>query len=158
MTLTLYSAKQNDLQIIFNIQKKAFEALYFRYKDDATSPYKETFEDLEKKFNQTNNHYFLIKNKNVSIGFLKITKKNEESVIRISPIAIIPMFEKNGYGKQAILMAEKIFNAQKSILSTIKQEKKLIRFYQSCGYNLNGYKQSKTKGLTFAFFEKKISI
>lgn len=154
MSLSLTDAHKSDLALIFDIQKKAFESLYSKYHDDNTSPYMETFKSLHQKFVNPENHFFLIQLESLTVGFLKISTNSKRETIRISPIAILPKHENKGYGKLALFEAETKFEAKKSILSTIKQEDKLVHFYKSCGYTPTGYKESNTEGMSFIYFEK----
>lgn len=154
MTLKLVTATHDDLKKIHDIQKSAFEKLYIKYEDETTSPFKESFDSLEEKFTLSGNHFFLISDENKSVGFLKITVNKEITIMRISPIAILPQFENMGYGKRAMVLAERLFPVEKVILSTITQETKLMDFYQSLGYNSTGSKKSLIPNMDFTFFEK----
>ncbi len=78
---------------------------------------------------QPNNHFFLIQRNEQIIGFIKITTDDEQETIRISPIALLPVYQNKGYGKMALLEAEMTFPARKVILSTIKEEVKLVKFF-----------------------------
>lgn len=157
MTISLIEANAKDLSIIYLIQKAAFRSLYETYQDERTSPFKETLEKLQRKFNQPNNHYFLIQKKEENIGFIKITMDIETETIRIAPIALLPVHQGKGYGKTALLLAESIFPARKAILSTIKEEAHLVHFYESCGYVLTDCASSDTAGMHFVYFEKTLN-
>lgn len=154
MSLSLVAAKSNDLNLIFEIQKTSFKSLYSKYHDDESSPFMQTFESLLKKFNNPGNYFFLIQVDDLIVGFLNISTNSRRDLIRVAPIAILPKHENKGYGKLALFEAETKFEAKKSILSTIKEEDRLVHFYKSCGYTPTGYSESNTKGMSFIYFEK----
>ena len=157
MTISLIAAKVSDLSKIYTLQKAAFHSLYETYHDEGTSPYKESFVRLKRKYNHPDNHFFLLQRKKQLIGFIKIATNKETNVIRISPIAILPSYQGKGYGKETMLEAERLFSAKKAILSTIKQEEKLVHFYISCGYKITGYEHSGTPGMDFVYLEKTLT-
>ena len=157
MPISFIAAKENDLLNIYAIQKIAFQSLYETYHDVSTSPYRESMARLRKKMNHPNNHFFLIQRKEQIIGFIKISTDDEQETIRISPIALLPAYQNKGYGKMALLKAEMTFPARKAILSTIKEEVKLVKFYQSCGYVMTRDEPSDIEGMHFVYFEKDLS-
>lgn len=134
--ILLYPVQESkDLLKMMEIQKEAFKRLYLKYRDTETSPYKETLQDIERKFAMANSRYYLIQVNFINVGFIRIITDTNKSVARISPIAILPQFENNGYGKRAICEIENRFPTIKEWnVDIVKQETKLINFYLDLGY------------------------
>ncbi len=149
-----------DIPKIYDCQRQAFKKLYDQYKDDETSPYKETIKRLIEKFRQKNRQYYLIFHNGIMVGFLSMQLEKRadtnQLIMRIAPIAILPEYENKGYGKSAMKATEKLARVDKIILSTIKQEEKLVDFYQKLGYVEVGM-HSIQNGMDLLYFEKIIT-
>ncbi|EOH88775.1 GNAT family N-acetyltransferase [Enterococcus villorum] len=156
----LSSSKEYRLTKIYDCQRQAFKKLYDKYKDETTSPYKETIKRLTEKFRQKNRQYYLIVDNGVMVRFLstQLEKRidTNQLIMRIAPLAILPEYENKGYGKSAMEAAEKLVRIDKIILDTIKQEEKLVSFYQKLGYVEVGT-YSIQNGMNLLDFEKTIT-
>ena len=158
--MDLFLAKSMDLPKIYECQRQAFKKLYDKYKDEETSPYKETIKRLIEKFRQKNRQYYLIIDNGIMVGFLSTQLEQRtdmnQLIMRIAPIAILPEYENRGYGKSAMIAAEKLAIVDKIVLSTIKQEEKLINFYKKLGYVEVGT-YSIQNGMDLLSFEKTVT-
>lgn len=158
--MELFPAKSMDLPRIYDCQKHAFKKLYDKYKDEETSPYKETIKRLIEKFRQKDRQYYLIINNGIMVGFLstQLEKRTDvnQLIMRIAPIAILPEYENRGYCKSAMIAAEKLAIVDKIVLATIKQEEKLVDFYKKLGYvEVDTY--SIQDGMDLLDFEKTVT-
>lgn len=126
-----------ELPSILAIQKVAFEELYIKYKDEETSPYKDSLKDIKQRYLSANSYYYFIRVESSKVGFLRLIVDSDLTKGRISPIAILPKYENKGYGKKALLELEKLFSSiEEWNLATIKEESKLAKFYTDLDYKL----------------------
>lgn len=146
-----------ELSTILNIQKKAFKSLYIKYRDTETSPYKESIQDIERRFVMENSFYYFIKKDSSIVGYIRIVTTSNQTKARISPIAILPQFENRGFGKQTMYEIESLFPSVKEwSLDTIKQETKLLNFYLSLGYTKLEKEERINDNMDISFFRKVI--
>ncbi|MGX7023323.1 GNAT family N-acetyltransferase [Vagococcus hydrophili] len=132
--LKLERAIQKDIVQIHTIQKGAFKKLYEKFQDKE-SPYNETEMILLEKFQRPNNYFYLIKQQQDVIGFIRVVTNREETEAKFSPIAILPKFDGLGYGTKVIGLIENEFPKVKEwCIATIFQEEKLLHFYKKLGY------------------------
>ena len=146
-----------ELPKILNIQKAAFEKLYFKYKDEKTSPYKDSLQDIERRFNMQHSRYYFIQAEDTTIGFIRMITNAPLTKGRISPIAILPQFENKGYGKRTMFEIESLFpNIKEWELDTIKQETHLVDFYTKLGYVKLDKEEQISDNIHLAYFRKKL--
>lgn len=154
--MILVPVKENDIKEVLDLQKKSFKDTYMKYKDDNTSPYLESIDSLEKKFNNPNNYFFFLKAYD-KIGFIRVITNDDKSKGKISPIAILPKFQNLGYGSKAIRLVEKEFSSVKHWqLNTILEEEKLIQFYKKQRYFLQNETTPLNDKMTIVTFIKEI--
>ena len=126
-----------------------------KYRDTETSPYKESIQDIERRFAMEGSLYYFIVVSSTIIGFIRIVTNPNETKARISPLAILPEFENKGYGKQAMSEIENLFPVIKEwSLDTIKEEIKLIRFYLNLGYVELKKVERMNENMHISFFRK----
>ena len=151
--LTLRVASLADLETIYTIQKKSFRGLYEKYQD-AHSPYMESRERLLEKMKRPLTEHYLIYLDRELIGFSRVKVNSDQTDIWLGTTAILPAYQKKGYGYQAIQTIEKQYpTAKRWALDTILQEKHLVRLYEKLGYV--AYKTEPVQGgMTFVYMEK----
>lgn len=156
--LKIELANFSDINEIMIMYKLSFKCLYNKYKDDNTSPYMEDKKTIQKKFVMDNSYYFFIKNNKQKIGMVRIITLPKNNTAEISPILILPEFQRKGFAKNTLNIIYNVFNNYKHWqLSTIKQEKHLVNFYLEVGYQINQNKHFKIKnGMDLIFFDKYI--
>lgn len=155
--LSLKEITQSELAIFHQLQKKAFRDLYEKYQDTTTNPACETYERLLQKFQEENTKIFFILLNNQPIGGIRIRllEDRNSQKNRISPLFILPAYNNRGYGQLAIGLLEKEFSATDSWhLSTIKEETKLIHFYQKLGYAILDEEQQVQEQMTIIHLKK----
>lgn len=96
----------SDLDRIYNIQKESFRDLYQKY-NDIDSPYLETKERLLEKMKHPSSIFYLICLNNGIIGFSRVLFNGKQLEAWLGMTAILPKFQKKGYGHQAIQEIEK---------------------------------------------------
>lgn len=139
--------------MLHKIQVLSFASLLEKYQDFATNPGAETLERVIARFERDFTAYYLIYSENTVIGMLRVCDYGD--VCRLSPICILPEFQGNGYGRQAMILAEALYpNAVKWTLDTILQEEKLCRMYEKCGYRPTGERRTIRDGMELVFYEK----
>lgn len=144
-----------ELSTILNIQKKAFKSLYIKYRDTENSPYKESIQDIKRRFVMKNSLYYFIKKDSSIVGYIRILTTSNQTKARISPIAILPQFENRGFGKQTMYEIESLFTSVKEWnLDTIKQETKLLNFYLNLGYTKLEKEEIINDNMVISFFKK----
>ncbi len=156
MNIEFQKAVFADCKQIHKIQVKSFTQLLEKYQDYDTNPACEPLEIIENKFNQSFTDYYFILINGVKIGAVRVVRLSEKAC-RISPIFILPEFQGKGYAQVAMLGIEKLYpNAEKWELDTIKQESKLVCFYEKMGYIATGKEEDIKEGMTIVFYEKNL--
>ena len=151
--ISLKKAAQEDLKEIHRIQVASFQALLDKYQDHRTNPGAESYQRILERFQEETTDYYLIRLDEQNIGMIRICDFG--SVCRISPIGILPEFQGHGYAQQAMVLAETLYpNAEKWILDTIRQEKKLCYLYEKLGYVPTGNQETIQPGMDIVFYEK----
>ncbi len=142
---------------LFAIRKRAFQPLLERYQDYDTNPAAESWEKFQRYFLE-NSDNFLIQHAGISVGTLRVVRL-ADGVYRLSPLAVLPEYQGNGYAQQAVIEMEKLYPQAKTwCLDTIKQEPKLLYLYSKLGYRQTGEEEQIKDGMDLVFFEKKLSL
>lgn len=153
--LKLVKAGREHGKEIFSIRQKAFQSILERYQDLDTNPAAESWEEFQNHVLE-NSDNFLIQLEGISIGMLRVIKL-ADNAYRLSSLAVLPEYQGNGYGQQAVQEMEKLYPQAKSwSLDTIKQEPMLLHFYEKLGYRQTGKEYPIKEGMDLAFFEKNI--
>ena len=118
------------------LQVEAFIALYEKYRDDITSPAKESLEKITQKIIEDNSDFYFILFNGKRVGGVRVKWHNGRNVKWISPIFVIPQFQNKGIASAVI---ERLFEMYSSDtiewrLDTIKQEEKNCYLYEKCGF------------------------
>lgn len=154
ISLHLVQSKE-ELSAILEMQKKAFKSLYIKYQDIETSPYKESIQDIERRYVMKNSLYYFVKKDSSIVGYIRIITSSDQLKARISPIAILPEFENKGYGKQVIYEIESLWSSVKEwYLDTIKEEIKLVNFYLNLNYIKLEKEETINDNIHLSFFRK----
>lgn len=118
------------------LQVEAFIALYEKYRDDITSPAKESLEKITQKIIEDNSDFYFILFNGKRVGGVRVKWHNGRNVKWISPIFVIPRFQNKGIASAVI---ERLFEVYSSDtiewrLDTIKQEEKNCYLYEKCRF------------------------
>jgi len=88
MEIFLVKSGLNEAATIHEMQIKAFMPLFDKYQDFETSPAKESVERIKNRMNQSFTDYYIIKSSNISLGAVRIVRK-ENKTYRVSPIFVL---------------------------------------------------------------------
>lgn len=125
-----------EAECLHKMQVEAFIALYEKYRDDITSPAKESLEKITQKIVEDNSDFYFILFNGKRVGGVRVKWHNGRNVKWISPIFVIPQFQNKGIASAVI---EQLFEMYSSDtiewrLDTIKQEEKNCYLYEKCGF------------------------
>ena len=125
-----------EAECLHKMQVEAFIALYEKYRDDITSPAKESLEKITQKIVEDNSDFYFILFNGKRVGGARVKWHNGRNVKWISPIFVIPQFQNKGIASAVI---EQLFEMYSSDtiewrLDTIKQEQKNCYLYEKCGF------------------------
>jgi GNAT superfamily N-acetyltransferase len=156
MDITLFKSGPNEASIIHEMQIRAFMPLLDKYQDYETSPANESVERILDRLNQSFTDYYIIKGSNISIGAIRIVKK-ENKTYRVSPIFILPEHQGKGIAQKVFSIIEDIYNdAEIWELETILQEQRYCYLYEKLGYQKTGEIKQINDRMTIVFYEKRL--
>ena len=137
------------------MQIRAFQGLYEKYQDTATSPAAETADRMAARLEQPSTYYYFIEVDGVMVGAVRVVDKKEEGKAkRVSPIFILEEHRNQGYAQKALKMAEAIHGNSNWELDTILQEKANCHLYEKMGYRQTGKPKRVNDKLTLVFYKK----
>lgn len=155
MEIKLIKADPNDAERLWKMQVRAFQGLYEKYQDTATSPATETVDRIQARLEQPSTYYYFIEADGAAVGAVRIVDKKEEgSAKRVSPIFILEEYRNQGYAQRALQMAEAIHGSSDWELETILQEKGNCHLYEKMGYHQTGKTETVNEKLTLVFYKK----
>lgn len=156
MDITLFKSGLNEASMIHEMQIKSFMPLLNKYQDYETSPANESVERIIDRLNQSFTDYYIIKSSNISIGAIRIVRK-ENKIYRVSPIFILPEHQGKGIAQKVFSIIEDIYNdARIWELDTILQEQGNCFLYEKLGYQKTGELVQINDKMTIVFYEKRL--
>lgn len=156
MDITLFKSGLNEASMIHEMQIKSFMPLLNKYQDYDTSPANEPVERIIDRINQSFTDYYIIKSSNISIGAIRIVRK-ENKIYRVSPIFILPEHQGKGIAQKVFSIIEDIYNdARIWELDTILQEQGNCYLYEKLGYQKTGELVQINDKMTIVFYEKRL--
>ncbi len=151
--IELVKIDPRDAEELYQMRVLAFQPLLDQYQDFDTNPAAETFEQFQRYFQENSDCYF-IEADGKRVGAMRVVRRPEKEC-HLSPIFILPEYQRKGYAQQALTAVEKLYpKAKKWTLDTIKQEPKLLHLYENAGYRLTGETKPLKEGMDLVFFEK----
>ena len=154
MNITLKKASLEDADALHSMQVKSFMPLLEIYQDFETSPASEPLEKVKFRINQPNTDYYFILDEENPVGGIWIVKL-EDKRYRVSPIFVLPEYQRNGIAQIVLRMAEQIYSDAKVWeLDTILQEKGNCHLYEKIGYKQTGKMKPINDKMTIVFYEK----
>lgn len=155
MRIKIIKTKEHDLEMLLDIQKKSFNDLLSKYKDYKTNPAAENISQIQDRFEQLNSNYYFIYIDQKIVGMLRYVLDDKKKQVFISPICILPEYQKQGIAKYCMLEIENINNEYRIFkIATILQEKYLCRFYEKLGYKEVGDRVNIKEGMDIIYYEK----
>ena len=137
------------------MQVRAFQPLLDHYQDVKTNPAADTLQKVQERLSLESSSAYFIRDSDQTVGALRLVRR-APSVMKVSPLFILPEFQGQGYARGAMILAERenpeITEWQ---LDTIKEEKHLCRLYESLGYVPTGSEEILQPGMTLAYYQKK---
>lgn len=152
--ISLKVAIEEDMQIVWEMQVKAFSSLLEKYQDYDTSPAAESFEKVMVRYQQPWTTYYFITADGEIVGVIRVVDKKDGSRKRISPIWIMQEYRNKGYAQAAMIAAEQIYGSDNWRLETILQEKGNLHLYEKMGYHQTGQKEKINDRMDIAYYEK----
>ena len=115
--------KENDIDIVFEIQRAAYKPLYEKYHDDSSNPYMENKETILRKYMRPSAKGYLFIKDGEIVGTVRINLRPENKCGKISALAVHPQHQGQGIAQEALLKIEKMHNDIECwVLDTILQE------------------------------------
>lgn len=155
MEIKLIQAGPDDAERLWKMQVRAFQGLYEKYQDAATSPAAESVDRITARLEQPSTYYYFIEADGAAVGAVRIVDKKEEGrAKRVSPIFILEEYRNQGYAQRALQLAEAIHGSSNWELDTILQEKANCHLYEKMGYRQTGKTEALNDKLTLVFYKK----
>lgn len=155
MDIRLIRAEIEDARLLWEMQVKSFQKLLDKYQDFETSPASEPVENVKRRLEQENTYYYFICLGNEKVGAIRVIDNHREDMNkRISPLFILPEYQRRGIAQQAIRQCEVIHGQEGWELDTILQEKGNCYLYEKMGYHATGKVEKINDKLTLVFYEK----
>ena len=155
MKIEIKRAGLKDAQVIWTMQRAAFQPLFEKYHDTETSPAMEDYEKTVSRLQHDSSFFYLILTDGQAVGALRVVDtKNPMSRKRLSPVFILPEYQNLGIGKEAIRLAEEIHGTSGWQLDTILQEKGNCHLYEKMGYKKTGESRVVNDRMTLIIYEK----
>jgi len=156
MDISIFKSGLNEASSIHEMQIKVFMPLLIKYQDYETSPGNESVERIIDRLNQTFTDYYIIKSSNISVGAIRIVRK-ENNIYRVSPIFILPEHQGKGIAQKVFsIIEDKYYDARIWELDTILQEQGNCYLYEKLGYQKTGEIKQINDKMTIVYYEKRL--
>lgn len=143
------------LNIVYEIQKKAFLPLFEKYADIETNPYCENKQTILTKYTRSDMDGYLFCEGNTFVGCVRIV--NKDNVCKVAALAVLPEFQNRGIAQRALAEIEQIYLLVKMWkLDTIKQEAGNCHLYEKLGYKRTGVEKYIKDDMTIIDYVKAI--
>ena len=155
MNVEIVRFLESDLDTVFEIQKAAFLPLYEKYRDDDTSPYKESRESVLRKYTREGTVGYLFLLDGAAVGAVRVNLEKENGSARISALCVLPQVQGRGIAQSALRKIEKLHpHIRRWSLSTILEEKGNCHLYEKIGYRKTGKTVTVNDKMTLVYYEK----
>ena len=145
----------SDAETYRQMQQRAFAELLERYRDYDTNPACETPARTRAKFTQPGRVYYYICHGDTRVGAISVVDPGTPArPKRISPLFILPEYQRRGFAQAAIREAERLHGAHGWMLATIAQEAGNRHLYEKMGYHRNGWESAVNERMTLIGYEK----
>lgn len=132
--LKVVEISSDIVQIVHDIQKKAFMPLLEKYQDYDINPAMESLQRTKEKIDSENTTAYMFQINDTNVGWVRVTEL-EEKTYKISALCVLPQYQNRGIAQEALKQIESYYpNAQKWSLATIFQEKGNCHLYEKMGY------------------------
>ncbi|AXE29837.1 GNAT family N-acetyltransferase [Chromobacterium phragmitis] len=135
MSVVLKKAGLADAERLHGMQVESFMPLLLKYQDNEMSPAMEPLEKLRDKIEQPHSCFYLIERGHRVAGGLRVVDLPERGLCRISPLFILPDFQKQGIAQAAMRLVERLHQPRHGWrLDTILEEPGNCHLYEKLGY------------------------
>lgn len=144
------------LDAVFEIQRAAYQALYIKYQDEATSPYLESQAELLQKYSRPGTKGYVFLCDGVTVGAVRLMLTPGDKSARISALAVLPAYQGQGIAQRAMTALEKLHpEVETWRLETIMQEAGTCHLYEKLGYRRTGRTGAIKENMTLVYYEKR---
>ena len=152
----------DDVDVLTDIQQKAFRPLYEKYHDEG-NPHLRDKRDILCRLDTSNFLYLTILLDDKIVGGILYRLKGSTPFIKklmfgkyyLTRVYILPEHQNNGIATEAILKSEKYLKNPKRLYVDFPEDlDKNRRCYTKCGFKDTGKRLELETGLTLACFEK----
>ncbi|QHE53359.1 GNAT family N-acetyltransferase [Pontibacillus sp. HMF3514] len=155
MDIRLEKATEADASMIFNIQLEAFQPLLDKYQDIKTNPANESIDRVLTRIKNPSGGFFKIYANGFVAGAICVTRENETAHYWISPMFILPEYQRQGIAQRSLSLLEDMFpEAEMWKLATILEEKRNVHLYEKIGYVRIGEDKKLNEHATLGYFHK----
>lgn len=161
--ISLRLTAPEDVDILTDIQQKAFQPLYEKYHDEG-NPYLRDKRDILCRLDNPNFLYLTILSDEKIVGGILYRVKGSTPFIKnlrwgkyyLGRVYISPEYQNKGIATKAILQSEKFLKKPRKLYVDFPEDlEKNRKCYTKCGYKDTGKRLEAEPGLVLACFEKK---
>ncbi len=152
--IKLVKSTESDLELLYDLQVRAFLPLYQKYQDTETSP---ALESKQKVFSKIcSSDFYIIYIGKDPIGGVRIREDgNIENIRWISPLFITPEYQNRGIATNVLHQIFTMYNdTLQWKLETIKQEDGNCHLYEKCGFKRIGNETVVNDAMTLIQYAK----
>ncbi len=146
--------KPSDIDVVFNIQQKAYKPLYDKYHDDDVNPYTESKEKVLEKYTREGTKGYVFMKNDIPVGAVRITVYPDNSA-KVSALGVLPEYQGQGIAQKALCEIERLHSdVRRWVLDTILEEEQNCHLYEKLGYKKTGITEKIKKNMTIVGYEK----
>lgn len=153
--IKLEPVREDELELLHEMQVESFMPLYEKYHDDM-SPALESVDRIRARASRPNRQYYFILKDGARVGVINIghNDPDEKRCAYISPLFILPRYQNQGIGYATIMKA---FDTLPDVitwkLETILQEAGNCHLYEKCGFVRVGEEHIVNEAMTLIDYE-----
>ncbi len=157
MYVVLRSAMESDVPMLWEMQVRAFRPLLEKYQSEAVNPACESVEKVRMRFRHPCSDYYVIYAGEAPVGGVRVIRR-KGARCQISPLFILPEYQRKGYARAAIRRLEEIYPNVQWELNTILEEKGNCRLYEKMGYRRTGEYERINERMTLVYYRKRRNL
>lgn len=147
--------REENIDIVFEIQRAAYRPLYEKYHDEKTNPYMESKETVLQKYTRAGTTGYLFILNGIPVGTVRVNLRPEIKCGRISALGVLPQYQGQGIAQQALRKIENLHSEiEQWCLDTILQEAGNCHLYEKLGYRKTGEIEVINEKMTLVYYEK----
>lgn len=155
MQVNLRKAKQNECELIHQMQVISFKALLEKYQDYDLSPGNESVKRIVERFGHPLTDYHIIEYNGKDVGAIRMISNETASICRVGTLFVLPQYQGKGIAQSALKQVEEYYvTAERWLLDTIKEEAGNCYLYEKIGYLQTGKEEVINDRMTLVYYEK----